>query len=270
MQSVLPLSSPSLRSLADLQRSLDPLRERLVSHPVYTALSDLEDVRQFMGHHVFAVWDFMSLLKGLQRELTCVELPWTPRGDATARRLINEIVVAEESDTGLGGVGYASHFELYLAAMRQCGADTERVEDFVLRLQCGETVPSALATGRAPLAARRFVGETWRLIEAHSLPSVAAAFTVGREDVIPDMFMRFVADLSIHHAGRLSNWIDYLERHIQLDGERHGPMAARMLEAICGDDERAWARAHAGAVSAIEARIELWTGIVEAIEARRR
>lgn len=254
-----------LRSLADLQHSIQPLRAQLVAHPVYTRLNDMEDVRTFMSQHVYAVWDFMSLLKALQKEITCVDVPWVPRGDATARRLINEIVVGEESDEGLGGQGYTSHFELYLAAMQQCGANTATIESFIERLKSGESVPAALARAHVPTAARFFVGETWRIVESRSLPRIAAAFTLGREDVIPDMFTRLVQDLSRTHAGSLSILIDYLERHIHLDGERHGPMAARMLESICGDDPARWAEAEIGASAAIRARIAFWTGVTECV-----
>lgn len=255
-----------IRSLAQLQHALEPLRAQLVAHPVYARLDDIDDVRLFMEQHVYAVWDFMTLLKALQRELTCIDLPWVPRGDAVSRRLINEIVVGEESDEGLHGNGYISHYELYVAAMKQCGAHVATMEGFIQRLRSGESVPSALARAHVPAAARYFAGETWRIVESRSLPRICAAFTLGREDVIPDMFTRLVHDLSRRHGGNLEIFIDYLERHIHLDGERHGPMAARMLESVCGDDERRWAEAEIGASMAIRARIAFWTGICEAVE----
>lgn len=259
-------TSQPTRSLDQLNRALAPLRAQLVAHPIYARLGDIDDVRLFQEQHIWAVWDFMSLLKALQRELTCIELPWIPKGGATTRRLINEIVVGEESDEGFGGVGHISHFELYLAAMTQCGSSTTAIEAFIERLRAKELVPAALARVQAPTAARRFVGETWRIVESRSLPRIAAAFTLGREDVIPDMFTRFVHDLSREHGGRLSIFIDYLERHIHLDGERHAPMAARMLEEICGDDRARWEEARIGAECAIRARIDFWSGIAAALE----
>ena len=257
-------------SLASLAAELAPLRARLVARPLYTRLENLHDVRLFMQHHVFAVWDFMSLLKALQRELTSVETCWRPRGDATARRLINEIVLGEESDEGLGGAGYSSHFELYRAAMEQCGASVAAIDALLAELCAGSALAPALERCGAPPAARAFVGETFALIQGGSLPAVAAAFTLGREDVIPDMFTRLVGDLSRQHGGRLSRLIDYLERHIRMDGERHGPMSAQLLSSLCGQDAASWSAARAGAERAIRARLALWDGILACLGRERR
>lgn len=255
---------PSIRSFPSLQLALSPLRAEVVDHALYRRLATVGDVRCFMEHHVFAVWDFMSLLKSLQRELTCVEVPWVPRGDGVARRLLNEIVLAEESDEGAGG-GYASHFELYRSAMGECGADTSRIDAFVERVACGEPVRDALLRAEAPEPARRFVASTFETIESGSIARVAAAFTLGREDVIPDMFRHLVADLSGRSEGRLGLFLDYVDRHIRLDGERHAPMAARLLEALCAGHADRWPEALAGARDALIARRRLWDGIADAV-----
>jgi Protein of unknown function (DUF3050) len=253
---------PAIQDLPSLQARLAPLRHRLVAHPIYTCLHDLDSVRVFLSQHVFAVWDFMSLLKALQRQLTCVEPVWRPRGDPVARRLINEIVLGEESDDDRPG-GYISHFELYRRAMAEAGADTKAIDAVLGRLDAGDPVLTALAA--APPVARRFCTATFTLLEQGSLPAIAAAFTIGREDVIPDMFTALVGDLHRQQPGGLPTLVDYLDRHIHLDGERHGPMASRMLTAICGTDGERWQQALAGAEAALSARLALWDGIRAAV-----
>lgn len=168
------MSAP--RTFTALREALASERSALVDHPIYARISTLDDVRVFMEHHVFAVWDFMSLLKSLQRQFTCIDVPWVPRGDPVARRLVNEIVVAEESDDAVNG-GYASHFELYLDAMKQCGADTSRVDDFVRRLATGVSVDDALTGGRDALNARR---APWDAIEHARSAGIAEPTAFGR------------------------------------------------------------------------------------------
>ena len=120
--------------LERLRAEIAPIRQQLIDHPVYAQLRDLNDLQVFMEHHIFAVWDFMSLLKSLQRELTCVNVPWVPVGSATTRYLINEIVTGEESDVDEKGVR-ASHFELYIQAMLQAGCDTSCIDAFLSALK---------------------------------------------------------------------------------------------------------------------------------------
>jgi len=254
----------TLPRIAELQQRLQPLRERLLAHPVYASLRTLEDLHTFLSLHVFAVWDFMSLLKALQRELTCVHEVWRPVGDRAARRLINEIVLGEESDE-VGG-GFTSHFEMYVEAIRQAGGSTEHIDAVLARLQAGEEVSAALTS--APACARRFSQETFAVVQSRSLPAIAASFTIGREDVIPAMFTELVRDLQRQGRADTSILIDYLERHIELDGDHHGPMAARLLAGVCGDDDDKWRQAEQAAGDALRARIALWDGVLAALDGR--
>ena len=107
-----------LNPIEFLQQEVATTRRLLLNNGLYHRLQTMADLRQFMEHHVFAVWDFMSLLKGLQRELTCVEVPWVPTANPDTRRLINEIVLEEETDLDPQGQP-TSHFELYMRAMEE-------------------------------------------------------------------------------------------------------------------------------------------------------
>ncbi len=257
-----PLSPAAQQRLTAMQAALAPYREVLVTHPVYREIDSLPRLRIFMQHHVLAVWDFMSLLKWLQAELTCVQVPWRPKGDPITRRLINEIVLAEESDID-GADAFASHFEMYLAAMADCQADVAPVLGLVERITAGNPVRTALnADAAIPPAARQFVESTFHLIDSNAPHVVAAAFALGREDLIPDMFRAIVDDLDQALPARLSRFQTYLDRHIELDGDEHTPLALRMLASLCGDDDVRWHEATEGAKASLIARRGLWDGVI--------
>jgi hypothetical protein len=245
-----------------LKAAVEPARLKVVGHPLYHQLNSMAAVAGFMEHHVFAVWDFMSLLKTLQRRLTCVQVPWVPSGPTGSRRLINDIVLVEESDEL--GQGFISHFELYLDGMRQAGADTVPVDSFIELLRAGKPVATALKEAGVPGTASEFVTTTWEFIEHSPVHCQAAAFAFGREDLIPDMFDQ-VAALNAE-LGQLSTFVDYLRRHIQVDSEEHTPMAMQMLADLCGDDDDKWAECEETINSALAARTKLWDGILAELQ----
>jgi hypothetical protein len=248
-------------AIDDLRSVIDAARSEVVKHPIYSRLKTLQDVNTFTENHVFAVWDFMSLLKTLQQNLTCVDVPWVPRGSSESRRLINDIVLVEESDEL--GDGFISHFELYVDGMARAGADTKPITDFLRRIGEGTGVREALVTASVPPAAATFVATTWRFIESAPLHCQAAAFAFGREDLSPEMFEQIVRIDDQH--GRLATFRDYLERHIEVDGEEHTPMAMAMLADLCRDDLAKWNECSETVVAAMRARQALWDGIMIAL-----
>lgn len=254
-------------SLSRLVERIEPYRQKLATHSLYSSFVAIEDLHLFMQSHVYAVWDFMSLLKQLQRSLTCIEVPWLPTENAEARRFINEIVLGEESDHR--GEQSCSHYELYLEAMRESGASTQPVEAFLSALRKGETVQQALVAAKVPEEAKDFVEATFQIIDSKSLAATAAAFTFGREDVIPDMFRGFVRELNASNPGRTETFLYYLERHIELDGDDHGPIALKLMENLCGTDAARWQQATEAAEAALRARIALWDAIEAKIHARQ-
>jgi hypothetical protein len=247
-----------------IRRRIAAVRAELIEHPVYRQIDNLAALRIFMQHHVFAVWDFMSLLKALQRQLTCVDVPWLPAADRLGCRLVNEIVLGEESDAD-GQGGFASHFELYLRSMRQCGASTQHMDRFVDSLRNGHSPSAALHVSEAPAAAREFVTHTMDVVVQSDLPVLAAVFTFGREDLLPDVFERIVQELNELAGGELQDFIYYLQRHIELDGGEHGPLAHRLIAELCGGDPAKWESAASAAHSTLLARKALWDGIRAAI-----
>ena len=244
---------------------LAPLRRSLLEHPIYSHIDCLESLHTFMQHHVFAVWDFMSLLKTLQQRLCNTQVPWLPPVNRQGCRLINEIVLAEESDED-GEGGYASHFGLYHQAMQRCGTDTAVIDQFLDELRAGLSVQQALINAGAPNAVHDFVLQTFLVIDAGDVCAIASTFTFGREDLLPEVFRQIVDKLSVH-AGDLNLFKYYLQRHIDLDGEQHGPMAERLIGFLCGDNETKWQIAENAALRALESRLRLWDCVEDSLVA---
>ena len=238
---------------------LEQKKAELSAHPIFSEIHSLSVLQRFMESHVFAVWDFMSLTKRLQRDLTCTHLPWLPPRDPQAARLINEIVLGEESDDR-PAQGHYSHFELYLDAMREIGASTAAVERFVALQQEGVSFDVALQSVDVDPAAAQFVRHTLHTALHAPGHSVAAAFLHGRESVIPQMFQRILDDWGIG-IEQAPTFRYYLERHIEVDAEDHGPAAEKLLARLVDGNPQREEEVYASAIAAVESRIALWDGL---------
>ena len=267
MTAALSTGSAAVASPASHRHIVDlgDLRLRLLAHPIYAMVDSPERLRRFMEHHVFAVWDFQSLLVALQQKLTCTTVPWVPTPDREARRLVNEIVLDEQSDELPDG-SHASHFELYLEAMRQAGADTGPVETLLTLLAAGIPLDRALDEAHVPAAAAAFVRNSFAVIASGSAHKIVAAFTYGREDVIPEMFRPLVVALAANDPHSWERLRFYLERHIEADDEKHGPMCRRIVASLCGDDAGKWADASATARGSLQARIDFWDAMLPELD----
>jgi hypothetical protein len=252
--------------ITQLKTDIEPLRAQLIAHPLYQNISTIDGLHLFMQHHIFAVWDFMSLLKSLQRMLTCTTLPWMPVGSANTRYLINEIVTGEESDIDEDGIR-TSHFELYLKAMDQADCDASAIISLFEQLSKIKEFNIALNNASIPDAAREFVKHTFKVIAGGKSFVQAAVFTFGREDLIPGMFIEMVKKLNNQLPGKVSTFLYYLERHIEVDGDHHSHLAYDMTAELCGDDDAKWQEATIAVKEALSARIALWDGILEKIKA---
>ena len=246
-----------------LSTRVSELKQILSEHPVYSDVTDHDGLKLFMERHVLCVFDFMSLLKSLQRDLTCVDIPWIPREDTQASWLVNSIVVDEESDSMPDGTR-ASHFEWYLAAMEELGADTGPARSFIKDLQNGARVHGALERHGFPKEAIRFTRRTLSFLDA-PLHVRAAVFFHGREDVIPRMFMPLVDRLDEEQVpcGLLKA---YLERHIEADGDVHGPKAIELLDRLHAGDQQKISESLHSSVKALEARLQLWDSVHEVLQ----
>lgn len=237
----------------------------LENHPIYQSVTSLQQLQCFMQHHIYSVWDFMSLLKYLQAVIAPAGSPWVPHAEGDVRRFVNELVLEEESDaTPVAGV-YASHYELYHQAMAEVGADTSVSKAFVASVQ-QHGIDKAFELIDIPQPSREFTTTTFSFIHNDKPHQVAAALALGREHIIPCMFRSILKksgisqqDAPIFHF--------YLERHIHLDEGFHAPLSLKLLNSLCENDAVKTQEAIESAQQAVNARLKLWDGVLETINA---
>lgn len=252
-------------NIETVNKNIQPQKDILLQHPLYKKVQTIDDLHHFLESHVYAVWDFMSLLKALQAKLTCTTTPWFPAGNPELRYLINEIVLAEETDLTLDG-RRQSHYEMYVEAMEASGANTNEIKYFLSQVQSLKNIFVAIKQSQLHPNIKAFLNFTFTVIEEGKSHKIAAAFTFGREDLIPSMFTEIMKNFQANFPNTdLSKLIYYFERHIELDADEHGPMAMQMIAELCGADARKWAEVEQVSVEALEKRIGLWDAIEEHI-----
>ena len=243
--------------------SISDPKNRLEQHPIFSRINTIDDLKVFMECHVFAVWDFMSLLKKLQQDLVPTGSPWVPSGDGSVARFVNEIVMEEESDETsdkTDGIRYSSHFEIYLEAMKEVGASTDTMNKFLFVLR-NEGLENALFMHEIPKSSKTFMNHTFELIEMGTPHQIAASFALARESIVPLMFQR-ILDQSSLSSDDVPVFRYYLERHAHLDGEHHGPMSHRLLKTMCGGDPVKEFEVIEQAKLSLEARITFWDEVL--------
>ncbi|WP_141064929.1 DUF3050 domain-containing protein [Pseudomonas lactucae] len=246
---------------------LEQKKIQLCSHPLFQEITSRRKLQLFMETHVFSVWDFMTLVKRLQQDLTCTHLPWLPPADPQAARLINEIVLGEESDEH-PRQGHCSHFELYLEAMAEVGASTMVINRFIALQRNGLEASSALHRLDVPAGVSRLVTDTLHIARHAPTHCVAAAFFHSRESVIPTLFERILhSDGFVHHQA--PTLCRYLRRHIELDAQDHAPAARLLLERLVGADPTYPSQADDAALAAVESRIRFWDEVRASLQEAR-
>jgi hypothetical protein len=253
--------------MRDLSPYYSEKYEQLVDHPLYRSINNMDQVRIFMQHHVFAVWDFMSLIKALQFHISPNSIPWIPSVNPGHVRLINQLVLEEESDLELGrpdNSGHCSHFLSYHNAMNEIGADTQSISNFINAVEASG-IEVALDEVEIPHAVGDFIRFTFQVIATNKAHLVAAVLAYGRELLIPELFKRLLnlPGVNLRDAPVLNA---YLTRHIELDEQDHGPMMVNMVNELCGEDTVKKAAVISMAEQALDARLEFWDGIYAALE----
>jgi hypothetical protein len=247
---------------------IEILQRRLSKHPLLTEyqIKDIQDLRLFMEHHVFAVWDFMSLIKSMQHHVCPSSNLWVPlqRNHRKAARLINEIVLGEETDYSIDGLTTISHFDLYCQAMAEVGADTECINQWIEKVS-EKGFKSAKREVKVPTASLEFMDQTFRFIDTGKPHIVSSVFCFGRETVIPSMFESLISRLDLNDLN-CPRFFYYLERHIEIDGDAHGPASIELVEDICKGNSEYLKEAEDAAILALNTRIKLWDNVSNLIK----
>ena len=246
-----------------IRDSIKEPREKLLNHKLYTEIKSIEDLQIFTSNHIFAVWDFMSLLKALQNNLTCTKVPWTPNKNSETAYLINEIVLAEETDISQDGKR-KSHYELYLDAMIDIGVKVENIEKNIMLLSSSDSIENSIEKLDIHPKIKEFLKFTFSIIDEGKAHKIAAIFTFGRENLIPNMFNEILHEFQNNFTEKdISKLIYYFERHIELDEDEHGPMALQMVNELAENDPLKWEEIRDISIVALEKRIGLWDAIYD-------
>lgn len=247
---------------------ISSIKQQLENHAIYEAVESLEDLQCFMQHHVYSVWDFMSLVKYVQGIVAPANSPWLPGGDSNVKRFINELVLEEETDELINGEGYSSHFELYQQAMLEVGADISISNAFLDDVR-EHGVSQAVTMGNIPGLCRDFTEVTFACIAADKAHEVAASLALGREHIIPTMFRAILKQTGVSEL-QAPTFHYYLNRHVHMDEETHGPLSLRLLNGLCNGDSVKIDEAIVAAKTAVEARVKLWDELLVVINEQKQ
>ena len=238
---------------------------QLSVHTVFEKINTLDRAKIYMESQIWCVWDFMMLLRSIQNHYMCQNYLWLPPQDTKVARFIYEMLISEETDIDETGGGYSSHFETYLRAMSDAGADMIPINEFLRHVRKGDTFEELMELKFIPDYAKDFMRNTHEICKG-SPESAVAAFCLGRENLIPEMFKVFLRHLEKHQELNTFRW--YLMRHVAVDSENHGPQSARLLERVLDNDKKKIEDALDTSVNALESREKFLDQILILVESK--
>ena len=275
------LNQVQLSRLAAIETRIAPLRKRLRQHRIYESLKSLDDVRRFMEVHVFALWDFMHLVKCLHRAPSTAEATCPPKKrfkkSAGVQSLVDEMVQNYANDLNERGERMAT-FRMYLDAMEQLGAETKCVASFLgdcgdcgdLRAgDLGPVVGPSLLSCRAPRGAADFTAYTCQVIDSSKDHKVAASLVFGRQSLIVDALLRALGEVERREGTRVDKFRFLLSKYKSLYANNWPALSYQVLVELCGYSDEKWKEAEEAAVGALKARIALWDATHDYLVFRR-
>ena len=215
-----------------------------------------------MQQHVFAVWDFMSLIKSAQQQIAPTTIPWLPSKHPQYVHFINQLVTEEESDGSYSEDSHhypCSHFERYLNSMTEIDADTSLITSFINTVR-DKNLETALLMPELEQATKDFIHFTFDVIKRNQPHLTVAALALGREDLVPQLFRSLQVHSNISPS-EAPQFFHYLQRHIQLDEQQHGPIALKLLNELCENSSKKYSEAIDIAQQALAVRLAFWDAI---------
>jgi hypothetical protein len=233
----------------------------LINHPLYNSIKTEEDVRIYMFNQVWCVWDFMTLVKSIQLNIVPSNILWMPPKYPELGAYIYEVLLTEETDKGYNSETNSSHFQTYLKAMYESKVDTSSVAAFIKLLENGFDFGTATEKCGIHDEAKEFISTTFEFAKSE-LHISTAVFCLSREGVIPDIFMNLLANVSLSNNFKIFNW--YLNRHIYLDSQSHGPLSIKLFKTIVDTPKKQDEALHAS-LKALKARNKFFDYILNSI-----
>lgn len=275
------------------------IQTRLLSHSMYSHLTDMDSLKILMSSHVFQVWDFMFLVKKMQHILqNNNKMPWIPPNNNQLTRFIQEIVLCEETDsfsklTEITGKDSMSHLEMYLLGMENVGLETNSIKYMINEIQNYQsnansnvdysynldfdTICGIIRKNRSSLVVNECLDMfEWNLklsmeSDINNLHLISAAFIFGRENIIPPMFEQVIK--FIPHTKETQVFWLYLERHIEVDGgsdthdeESHQELGSKLIKLLCNYDKNKWNQCLEIGVESLTRRYKVWDQVLEKIQ----
>ena len=150
--------------------------------------------------------------------------------------------------------------------MHQMGANTKPIYALIKAIYAGKSIEQAIDQSNIPENIQIFLKYTFDIAQHAPAHVKAAVFTFGREDLIPDMFIKFLEEMESDHSDKVSTFKYYIERHIEVDGDHHSQLACQMTENLCGDSSQKWMEAEEEVIRSLQARVQLWDGALREIQ----
>ena len=253
-----------MENLEIYKKELNQLKKSIRKHSLFSNKLTNRQIAIFMESHIYSVWGFMSLLKSLQYGLSSNNLPWIPTSNTTNGLInfINEIVLSEESEY-IKGIGFTSHFEIYLLAMKKIGAKANEIKKLIKNIEKNKKYKDAILDIKINKEVKDFLDFDIKTSQSNSLPKIIGGFTLAREQVIPNMFEYIIPAIKDKKSAKY--FITYLKRHITIDGDRHGPLATRLLKTICTSNND-MCIAYKSGIKSLKLRLKVWDKVASELK----